>query len=276
MPNMLNSEPRPVDIAMTGAANAAAKLWNHEATFWQAKIYLVEVGKAAKAGEGKTRELHDELCKRIGPEFPDPHAFFNAMLFTALVASFELFLQETLTAVVIAYPKKVGQAQFPLIDILDAPDEEVLVRRAIDDRLNKLMYQKPLNYLDEVCGLLSIDAAPLRSRWTTVIEAKARRDVGVHNGWLCNKTYLRKLAEAGVPSGAALGDSLIPSDDDYVSSVVHTFRDLALITRNELIKTYAPDVWLRIGSSEPDAPVFVNPIDSATKSGSDEELGGER
>ena len=152
--------------------------------------------------------------------------FFLSRLFVSLVSSFEYFLQDTAIVVVSKNPKKVGSSNFTLSEVLDASSTEVLVRRAIDDWLNKLMYKKPAEYLKEFAEVLSINEEPLKARWKTFVEAKARRDLGVHNEWVCNSVYLRKLTEAGVTTEAVVGISMIP-DDVYVRKVNLACLDLA-------------------------------------------------
>jgi hypothetical protein len=82
------------------------------------------------------------------------------------------------------------------------------------------MYEKPNQYLNKICDLLSIDSEELKEHWPTYIEAKARRDLGVHNSWLCNSVYMRKISEAGLDNKYKEGEELFPSDREYCKNVV--------------------------------------------------------
>lgn len=83
-----------------------------------------------------------------------------------------------------------------------------------------------------MCKVLSIDEAAIQAVWPRFVEAKARRDLGMHNAWRCNSIYLRKLAESGIASTLKEGESAAPSDDVYVRQVDHALDELAdMITK---------------------------------------------
>lgn len=171
-------------------------------------------------------EGHDFLAPRfahfeevVKPEYASPDQYLSSRLFIMFVSNFEIFLQDIATCIMRCYPKKLGSAQFRLADILDASGNEELISRAIEECLNKLMYKRPMEYLSDYCNLLSLDRKPLDKYWPTFVEAKARRDLGVHANWRCNSVYLRKVAEAGVESKFKIGDFTAPSSGGYFDDV---------------------------------------------------------
>lgn len=182
------------------------------------------------------------LKAKIPSLYGDPIPYFLARLFISHVASFEVFLQDTVSLVAHKNPKKVGASSFTLAEVLDAETPSELVQRAIDEYLNKIMYKKPAAYLEDVCQVLSIQSAPLVERWKTFIEAKARRDLGVHAAWRCNETYLRKVRDAGLDPRAKSGDPLLPTKDEYLTETMATLDDLALEITAKVAIVHWPEV----------------------------------
>jgi hypothetical protein len=92
------------------------------------------------------------------------------------------------------------------------------------------MYEKPEDYLKKICTILSIESKQIEPFWPYYIEAKARRDVGVHNNWKCNETYLRKTAKLDFEISQKIGGSLVPSNTEYCNKV----HDNIIFIANEI------------------------------------------
>jgi hypothetical protein len=214
------------DVLGNTCMEAYRRLLYERVAFTAARLYLLQINHAALQGIAPIKEAYDEFVAKLKPHYESPYRYFIDRSFILLVASFELFLQDVVSAIVMANPKKIGQTEFKLTEILDAAGPDELVRRGIDAAFNKLMYKKPNEYLGEIASLLSIDEAPLRAQWPSFVEAKARRDLGVHNGWRCNAIYIRKVTEAGITPTIALGDSAFPPDDQYLEAVGQTIYEL--------------------------------------------------
>lgn len=185
-----------------------------------------------------------DLTERVAPAHKDVRSYFTSRLFISHIAAFEIFLQEILTLVVQKHPKKVGAFEFRLDQILDASSTAELVQHAIDTFLNQLMYEKPSDYLKKICALLSIDRTPIETRWRVFVEAKARRDLGVHNAWKCNAIYLRKLAESGCTATLKLGELAVPSDTEYLQPLIEELDSLAEAITYAVAKVHWPDISL--------------------------------
>lgn len=195
--------------------------------FQSSDLYLLKLEVLAKQSEGPVKDAYEGFLRHLAPQYNSTRAYFAERSFILLVAAFELFLQELVFAIVRAHPKKVGNVEFKLSEILDAAGTEDLVRQGIEATLNKIMYKRPSEYLTDIANLLSIDPAPLVAKWSIFTEAKARRDLAVHNGWKCNSTYLRKIAEAGLATSYAIGDRVFPPPEGYLETVRDTFSTLA-------------------------------------------------
>lgn len=207
-------------------------------SFHASSIYLLNVEFAVRDDENSALSgAHRNLTEKILPIHRAPYDYFMARMFISHVASFEVFLQETVSLVLKKHPKKIGAVEFRLADILDASSNDELILRATEQTLNKLMYAKPREYLADICNILSITSDDLSDDWSIFVEVKARRDLGVHNAWIVNATYLRKLAEAGITPSLLAGSSAVPSDALYRDAMHEALDRLALqITRKVVAK----------------------------------------
>jgi hypothetical protein len=211
--------------------------------FTSAIVFLIAADiHATVIKDSDLGKKHQKFVESLTGSYEEPRTYFLAQLFVGRIASFEVFLQETISMVVQKNPKKVGGAEFKLSDILDCTEVTQLVQRAAEEFLNKLMYKKPSEYLSSMCELLSIERAPLDADWLVFVEGKARRDLGMHNAWKCNAIYVRKLSEAGLPSQLKPGDSALPREDKYILEVDGALDRLAKgITKQVLVKHW-PEV----------------------------------
>lgn len=189
-------------------------------------LCVLHAARAANAGvDGRLREAFDGLGEVTAAEYEDPTDYLMGHFFVAVISAFELFLQDYLYLLIRKYPMRLGSTQFKLSEILDAAGPDSLVHRAAEQLLHEVMYRKPLDYLRDVCEILSIDQSSLKERWKVFVEAKARRDLGIHNAWRCNATYLRKVAESGAATTRKVGDHLAPTFDDF-DALQQSLRDL--------------------------------------------------
>lgn len=210
----------------------------HEKTsaIYQALIFLLKAETVAKSAPELKSEI-DKFEKYLKPHSLDYKGYFYGLLLFALVSEFEIYLIDIVKALVRQYPKKIGDIQFKLSDILDSTSDE-LITVAAEDYLNRLMYKKPSQYLSDLASLLAIDASPLSKHWPKFIEAKARRDLGIHNGWKINDIYSRKLTEVGlVPSPRE--KSLMLPDIQYLIDVIHACDAIVKIIQQQLKTKYA-------------------------------------
>lgn len=204
---------------------------------WKGRTKAIQIDD-----KGVLEKAHLNLNESVKDVYKDPGGYFASRLFLAHIGAFELFLQELATAVILRHPKKVGSTQFKLTEILETGDPTALVRRAIEELLNKLMYKKPSEYREELSALLSLDSTLFDPEWTIFVEAKARRDLGIHADWKCNSTYLRKLAEAQIPSPLSAGESAIPVDENYFNDTADALHLLAhKLTEAVILKHWADD-----------------------------------
>jgi hypothetical protein len=215
---MKYSDPA-IDSRWWSAIDVHGKFHDEHIAFSIACRFVHASAKSARLGNALLVEEFSDFADKIRPRYRSPEDYLVAQLFVGHISSFELFLQELATVVVRKYPHKIGTYQLRLNDVLEAGDLEELVFRAAEDVIRKFSYKKPSDYLHDVCEILSADRRMVEDDWKIFIEAKARRDLGVHAGWICNDTYLRKLAEGKLSTMLSVGDLATPTDYKYLQMV---------------------------------------------------------
>lgn len=68
-------------------------------------------------------------------------------------------------------------------------------------------------------------------------DASQVRDLGIHNEWICNETYLRKIKEAGIETTTKTGELLIPGDSSYLQEVSGNIHKLEFAMADALCAT---------------------------------------
>jgi hypothetical protein len=184
------------------------------------------------------KELDDleEGLKLVGMSYEE---YYLSILFLDLVSEMEIYFSSLIKAVISKYPKKLGSTKFSLAEVIDTTTIDDLITKAADEYVNNIMYKKPMEYLDSMVDVLSVEKNGIIEDWKVFVEAKARRDLGVHNSWICNLTYLRKTKEVGWDTDAKVGDSMIPLYDDYVDNLLDRFKEISLYFDFQINVQYA-------------------------------------
>lgn len=206
-----------------------------QVTLRKALSFLISAREEAKSGNPRLFEMYERI-----ESSEDSHqaqvsyeTFFASTVLIGLVSEVEHFLGNAVSAALRLYPEKMGSRSFRLSDILNVSSNEELINRAASAVLNDLMYAKPLDYLSGLCDILSIRKDPLASHWSRFVEIKARRDLGVHNNWVANEIYQRKVREAQDAEPVAIGTRLIP-DFAYVGGAMDVCDELVKVVADAL------------------------------------------
>lgn len=184
----------------------------------RAMNFLVVAQREAMAGNPRLRPILEEmnLSKEARQADLSFETFFASTNVIALVSEVEHFFGNAVSTALRLYPGKMGSHSFRLTEILAVSSTDELVERAASATMHELMYEKPLDYLVGLCNILSIEKKSLERHWPDFVELKARRDLGVHNDWIVNAIYLRKIKEAGLGQAPVLGTRLAP-DFQYLN-----------------------------------------------------------
>jgi hypothetical protein len=151
-----------------------------------------------------------------------------------MVAMVEALLGDLLRAVILRYPRKIGEKKsVPIGKLLQSKSIEEIHSSIADAVLNELAYKSPQEFAKEIEPLLTVDLlqSPAYHRY---IEIKATRDIIVHNRGLANDIYVRK---AGSHSRAVSGQ-LLTIDNQYFLECYETCLQFTEWLEREL-----HDVW---------------------------------
>jgi len=111
--------------------------------------------------------------------------------FLQVLSAFEVFVGGLLRLWLRAFPRSIGGKTVKLEDALDAGDIPTLIDRLIDHELAEVTYKSPrkvFEYLERRIGLPVPPAAEIDQ----LAEAKASRDVLIHNSGIADAEYLTK------------------------------------------------------------------------------------
>jgi hypothetical protein len=111
--------------------------------------------------------------------------------FVQFVSLFETFFFDLLRLWLVAHPRTLLGKQVDFQTVLDAAEVSDIVRHVADRELNELTYKKPADWFRYLDGRVKV-GCPTAAEIDRFAEAKASRDVLVHNRGTTNRTYLTK------------------------------------------------------------------------------------
>lgn len=194
-------------------------------------------GHLRKAADLIPREFEEIDCnptvkvqdRRVQP-------YIRSQLFIALTSEIEDFLKSLMQIVIKKYPSKIGRRKIEVSDLV-SKGYDSSINDAIDGYLNELFYKKPHEYKNELKKVLSIEDDEVLLDWEKLVEIKARRDVGIHNGWIKNHIYSRKVSEVGghvaKEDFLGVGDTYFDESLKIASNIIQRLSDHCLTKFSE-------------------------------------------
>lgn len=227
---------------------------------YKALVFLKEARHAAVNGNTALSKILTELENSRDSKQLDVNyeKFFASHLTITLVSEVEHFLGSAVAAALRLYPEKMGSQTIKISELISAASKDEVIDRAARNVMNSLMYEKPLDYLKSLTNILSIDSEKITNLWPAFIELKARRDIGVHNNWVANDIYARRLLEARIPLTCSLGERLIPSFL-YLQESMDACKNLVEAFANELGRKWIPIVGSATESQDTVVPEAAEP-----------------
>jgi len=114
--------------------------------------------------------------------------------FQQFISIFENYFFDLLRLWLIAYPRNLIGKQVDFKAVLDAPDKDAITLLVVNKELNEILYDRPTGwfaYLEDKAKL----GCPTSNDIDRIAEAKASRDVLVHNRGVASKTYESKAGK---------------------------------------------------------------------------------
>jgi hypothetical protein len=143
-------------------------------------------------------------------------AFLDGLTLIATVSEVEAYFQDLVVTVLVMHPEKIGKSSFELKSLLELSSIQEAKELAAQRFASEMLFKKPNDYKKDLVSVLSIREEVFKSTWPVFVEAKARRDIGVHNGWLVNDIYRAKIREVGLSPSIA---NALSVDHPYLQSV---------------------------------------------------------
>ncbi len=114
--------------------------------------------------------------------------------FQQFISIFEAFVVDLMRLWLFSYPGSLSKKQVDFGTVLELPDRDAITWFVVDKELNEITYKLPaewFEYMDEKMTL----GLPTKEEIAKFTEAKASRDVLVHNRGIANKIYESKAGK---------------------------------------------------------------------------------
>lgn len=173
-----------------------------------AQIALESLRIAISEPSSHIGQLYQDTSSRLpnhylnGRSINDPRykvvSFIDSQCLVSMISEVEAFIQESLITVLCKYPEEINKVTLEIKKLRELGNVEAAVLYAAHKHINEVMYKRPNEYKKELLSILSAREVLLDDVWSTYVEAKARRDIGVHNSWVANDIYAAKVREVGL------------------------------------------------------------------------------
>lgn len=114
-----------------------------------------------------------------------------AATFQQFISIFENFFLDLLRLWLMAYPQSLSLKKVDFQMVLDAPDKDAITLLVVNKELNEILYDRPTGWFKYLEDKAKLDC-PTPDEIDRIAEAKASRDVLVHNRGVAGKTYESK------------------------------------------------------------------------------------
>jgi hypothetical protein len=111
--------------------------------------------------------------------------------FHQFISIFENFFLELLRRWLMAYPQSLGGKKVDFQAVLDAPDKDAITLLVVNKELSEILYDRPTGWFKYLADKVKL-GCPTPNEIDRIAEAKASRDVLVHNRGVASKTYEAK------------------------------------------------------------------------------------
>jgi hypothetical protein len=167
------------------------------------------------------------------------HQYLNRSLrqstFQQFLSVFESFLFDLLQVWLTEFPGSLSRKTLDFKTVLDAGSREDVIAEVVKREIVEIAYQKPADwfaYLKTRTGVL----VPSEEQIARLAEAKATRDVIIHNRGVANGVYLSK---SGRLARHALGEPI---------ELPHEYHQQSWVLLMEIVTAVAESILEKVGS----------------------------
>jgi len=111
--------------------------------------------------------------------------------FQQFISIFECFFFDLLGLWLTAHPQSLGKKMVDFKTVLELPDKDAITQVIIRREVNEVLYDRPTEWFAYLEGKVKL-GRPTASEIERLAEAKASRDLLVHNNGVANKAYESK------------------------------------------------------------------------------------
>jgi hypothetical protein len=213
-----------------------------------AYIFASEYSTTSHEATGKVKIAYSQFASEF--EIPDkqiliselPAYFFESakdkyllsMVHQQQIALFEHFFFDLIRVLLMDRPERISKKKhIDYATILESDTKEDIIQRLIDRELNEIKYKNVSEWFIYLNSLVKLPDMPLDTL-EKVAEAKATRDILVHNAGIVNKIYLEKSGQA---ARFSVGN-MIDVSPHYTRDVWHLLVGVLIKTSDSLIEKF--------------------------------------
>ena len=173
--------------------NAAHDYYADTVTAWELVREAIAAGRASSVRNVATGTVttHSDLYAKSRGYVAEQLA---EATFQQFIAIFESYFFDLLRLWLTAYPKSLGARKLDFKDVLDAPDKDAITSRVVSREVNEVLYDRPAGWFEYLEAKANL-GCPTPDEVARIAEAKATRDVLVHNRGVASKTYESKAGK---------------------------------------------------------------------------------
>ena len=190
--------------------------------------YFTSISDNLFDGHHTNREISAPGYKAVG--------FMDGLTLIMTISELELFFQEVVIASLVAHPQKMTKTSIEIKQLINYSSIDDALRATAEGFANGLMFKKPNDYKKSLLSIISADEKLLDDFWPTFVEAKARRDIGVHNDWEVNDIYINKVKEVGLTPTT---EPFLAVNQEYILSVRVCCIDIMKAIKNHYERTFS-------------------------------------
>lgn len=153
-----------------------------------------------------------------------------SLCFSSLVSAFEDYIIEIAKLIFKLRPENLDNVKYDY-GAFKALSEDELFDHLVNEGVASLTFGSPKEYINKFCKLIQIEKKAIEPYLKKYIEIKARRDTGVHNNWIKDSRYERKLAEIGLQPDAK---NYLTPDLDYFRYSFNLCGELVKLISNNI------------------------------------------
>jgi len=172
-----------------------------------ARLYR-EMSLHIPESHGRHREIVDDGYRVVG--------FMDSLTLLSTISEVEAYFHDIVVGVLSNYPNKIGKQSWDARDVLLSESMDEFKTRMAVRYASEMMFKRPSDYKKDISLVLSADDDLFGREWNTFVEAKARRDLGVHSGWRINDVYRAKVRDVGLELPC---EQVLSVDHDYMNNV---------------------------------------------------------